>query len=271
MHPALEVSLVVPAAGVCWFAARRIGRLRYYRRLAASRDAIVTKHGSRLRLDGDTHGIARQFAQESLIRTRDVLTPVALAQLQGECKQNRARVERSYVPLHKKGGTLCYERVHLHAPACLALYHSPQLRTWISRVVGEPVYPTADHDQSSCSLLYYDEVGDHIHWHFDHNFYRGRHFTVLVSLMNRGPHGLSSGMLERKDRDGNVVQVDTRENTLVVFEGKQVRHRASPIDADETRIMLSMTFGTNPQIGWGWEMLRRVKDTAYFGPRVLWE
>jgi hypothetical protein len=138
--------------------------------------------------------------------------------------------------------------------------------------VGEDIYPTADHDQSSCSLLYYDEPGDHIHWHYDHNFYHGRHFTVLLSLVNQGPSGTASGTLERKcsASDTGVVAIDTCENSLVVFEGKRVRHRASPIGQDETRVMLSMTFGTNPRIGWGWELLRRVKDTAYFGPRVLW-
>jgi hypothetical protein len=220
----------------------------------------------------DPQQAAADFARDALARVGPVLAADSLAALAEECRANLSRAERSYIPTHKKGGTLSYERVHLFAPRSLAFYHSPELRAWVSQVVGQPVVPTADHDQSSCSILYYDQPGDHIHWHFDHNFYPGRHFTVLLSVVNRaGELGVSSGTLERRDADGQAVPVDTSENALVVFEGKRVRHRASPVEAGQTRIMLSMTFGTNPRIGWGWEMLRRVKDTAYFGPRALWE
>jgi hypothetical protein len=195
-----------------------------------------------------------------------------LAQLQREAADSRPWVERSYLPAHKKGGTLSYENVHLHAPHCLAVYHSPALRAWVSQVVGVAVQPTADHDQSSCSLLYYNEAGDHIHWHFDHNFYRGRHFTVLIALVNRNAAGgLSTGELQRKNAAGVVEPFATCANSIVVFEGKNVLHRASPVGEGDERIMLSMTFTTNPAISWVWEMVRRIKDTAYYGPRVLWQ
>jgi hypothetical protein len=189
----------------------------------------------------------------------------------------RKRAERSFVPGHKKGGTLSYAAIHEHAPACLALYHGEALRQWLGQVIGTPVYPTADHDQSSCSLLYYDEPGDHIGWHFDHNFYRGRHFTVLLSLVNQSlqpdcglAHGLSAGRLQRR-RNGSEETVPTPPNTLVLFEGARVRHRATAVDRDQERIMLSMTFSTEPRVAPWKEWIRRLKDTAYFGPRVLFD
>ena len=60
---------------------------------------------------------------------------------------------------------------------CLGLYHSPDLIEWVSAIVGFKVQPTPDRDQSSLSVLCYKDAGDHINWHYDHNFYRGRHFT----------------------------------------------------------------------------------------------
>jgi hypothetical protein len=84
--------------------------------------------------------------------------------------------ERSFVPTHKKGGTVAYETLIASAPAIVALYHCANFKDVISRVVGVPVHPTPINDQSSLSVLFYDKPGDHIGWHYDHNFYRGRHF-----------------------------------------------------------------------------------------------
>jgi hypothetical protein len=121
-------------------------------------------------------------------------------------------------------------------------------------------------------VLYYTEAGDHINWHFDHNFYKGRHFTVLLSLVNKSAGGkLSTSRLLWKDATGQVVPVDTAENTIVVFEGARVLHRVSPTDPGDVRVILSMTFCTDPRIGWFKETLRRFKDTAYYGVRALWD
>ena len=38
-------------------------------------------------------------------------------------------------------------------------------------------------------MIVYEKPGDHIGWHFDHNFYRGRHFTLLIPVVNQGRDG----------------------------------------------------------------------------------
>src|SRR5262249_48934131 len=103
-------------------------------------------------------------------------------QLQAEIDK-LGRTERSYVPTHKKGGTIAYETLCEAAPIVVALYLSPSFHALISGIVGVKVMPTPLHDQSSCSLLVYERPGDHIGWHFDHNFYRDRHFTVLLPIV----------------------------------------------------------------------------------------
>ena len=56
----------------------------------------------------------------------------------------------------------------------------------VATIAGvDTLVPTPLHDQSSCSVLVYEKPGDHIGWHYDHNFYKGRHFTVLIPIVNR--------------------------------------------------------------------------------------
>jgi hypothetical protein len=245
-------------------------RKALYASLAARRAELVDRFPPTIAPGNDPAVLQAGFEAERLQQVTDFLDPAELALLRGEVLRAHGLAERSFIPGHKKGGTLSYEALHGAAPRCLALYHSAALRRWLSTVVGTEVRPTADHDQSSCSVLYYDRPGDQIGWHIDHNFYRGRHFTVLLSLRNRGTDGsgLSAGRLQRR-RDGLIREVPTPGNALVVFEGARVLHRATAVVDGEQRIMLSMTFATDPRVDPWKEAARRIKDTAYFGPRAL--
>lgn len=247
-------------------------RTRLYRTLAEERQQVVRQYAALLPALPECNGLSESFRKFYLVRREDFLAPEALRRLRDECLANQGRAERTYLPVHKKGGTLSYEALHRHSPACLAFFHSEALRRWVSDVVGAEVRPCADHDQSACSILYYDQAGDHINWHFDHNFYKGRHFTVLLSLVNRSAQGgPSTSQLQTKDAAGAVTVVDTSENSIVVFEGARVLHRASPAEAGDVRVILSMTFSTDPRVPWLKEAMRRCKDTAYYGLRALWD
>jgi hypothetical protein len=262
---------LVVAFGV-WFWRHQVKRARLYRALAEERQQVVRQHAPLIPALPECNGLSESFRQHFITYRENFLTAEALEKLRAECLANQGRSERSYMPVHKKGGTLSYEALHRHAPACLSFFHSEALRRLVSDVVGAEVRPCADHDQSACSILYYDQAGDHINWHFDHNFYKGRHFTVLLSLVNRSAQGgPSSSELQTKDAAGNVSVVDTCENSIVVFEGARVLHRASPAAEGDLRVILSMTFTTDPRVPWLSEAMRRCKDTAYYGIRALWD
>jgi hypothetical protein len=207
---------------------------------------------------------------ERLATLPDFLPHTLFSRIQQDAERLVAP-ERSYIPTHKKGGTVAYETVIAHAPALVALYQSNAMREWVSKLVGEPVRPTPIHDQSSLSVLFYDKPGDHIGWHFDHNFYRGRHFTVLLPVLNTGSGegGLSHARLTAMVR-GTEVDIATPPNTLVVFEGARVRHKVAPIIEGERRMVVSMTYCADPREGLWQGLARRVKDTAFFGLRALW-
>jgi hypothetical protein len=179
--------------------------------------------------------------------------------------------ERSFVPAHKKGGTIAYDTLRDRAPGVVGFYRSEELRLGLSGLVGAELFRTPEGDNSSCSILVYERPGDHIGWHYDHNFYRGRHFTVLLPLVNRGAAGvgLSDARLYARVR-GRERLIPTPPNQLVIFEGARVRHRATPIAAGQRRVVLSMTFCADPRISPLKEAARRMKDTAFFGLRALW-
>lgn len=259
-------------AAICWVRHRR-RRDREYEALAASWKPSLETYPIELTADPDTVSTARMhFESMRLIRLADFVGSETLANLQREANDNFGRLERSFIPLQKKGETLSYESIQRHAPYCLSVYHSREVQELIGRIVGEPIRPTPLQDQSSLSLLCYRSPGDHIDWHYDHNFYVGRHFTVLLCLWNRGAEdGRSSCRFEYADLRHGVETAEMPENSLVVFEGARIRHRATPLGPNELRVILSMTYSTDPRTKWPREALRRIKDTAFFGVRALWD
>ena len=254
----------VATGGILYAKSRRA---RLYRELAGRVAQITRDH------EPDLAALASRslpgFA-DRLAVVPDFLPGPSFAALAAEAEL-LAAPERSFVPTHKQGGTVAYETLIAAAPAIVACYHSGALRDIVSRLVGTPIRPTPIYDQSSLSVLVYNKPGDHIGWHYDHNFYRGRHFTVLLAIHNAGQaaHGLSHAVLAAR-LPGRELAISTAANTLVVFEGAHVRHKVTPIRAGERRLVLSMTYCTDPRSYWwqGWS--RRLKDTAFFGLRALW-
>ena len=262
-----EMMIGAGAATVGGVAYTRRRRARLYRGLADRVASITSNHA--LDMGSAQRRPLPDFADRLAIMP-DFLPPHTFAALRAEAER-LANPERNYVPVHKKGGTVAYETLIDSAPEIVSFYHSAVLLGLVSRLVSVWVGPTPINDQSSLSLLFYNKPGDHIGWHYDHNFYRGRHFTLLLAIVNTGQasHGLSHAVLEARV-GGREIGISTAPNTLVVFEGALVQHQVTPIHEGERRIMLSMTYCTDPRAQWWQAASRRIKDTAFFGLRALW-
>jgi hypothetical protein len=262
-----ELMVGAGTAAAAGFAYARRRRAGLYRDLEASVACIVAAPAPDL---GDLAQREPPRFVDRFAVVPDMLPAPAFAALKAEAERLVAP-ERSFVPTHKKGGTVAYETLITSAPAIVSLYHCPHFRDFISRLVGVRVQPTPIKDQSSLSVLFYDKPGDHIGWHYDHNFYRGRHFTVLIMMINVGQASDGASHAELKARIGEQeIAVRARPNTVVVFEGAQVRHKVTPVHKSEQRLVLSMTYCADPRSWWWQGVSRRLKDTAYFGPRALW-
>jgi hypothetical protein len=240
---------------------------RRYRRLEALQQDALSTLAAQVRLTPPAD--VPDFGKRITV-VPDLLPAELFAQLRAAARGCQ-HTERSYLPGHKKGGTISYEELHRLAPEMVALYQSADLREFCSAVAGTEMVPTPLHDQSSCSLLVYDRPGDHIGWHYDHNFYRGRHFTALIALVNErhGTDQSSSAQLVTR-QGGQEVAVPMPPGTFVLFEGARVRHKVTPLGENETRITLSMTFCTDPAAPLLKAIARRFKDIAFFGVRALW-
>lgn len=253
------------------FAYAKSRRAKLYRELGSSVSRIAATP-----LSFAAPGSSAASFADRLIFVPDFLPDAAFETIRSEAErlvgpERLEGPERSFVPAHKKGGTVAYETLIAAAPAIIAFYHSPDLQGFVSKLVGETVRPTPISDQSSLSLLFYDRPGDHIGWHYDHNFYRGRHFTLLLALDNRGGAEKGLSHAELKARIGGEEKViATPPNMLVVFEGARVSHKVTPILEGERRLMLSMTYCIDPRAYWWQGVSRRIKDTAFYGIRALW-
>lgn len=264
-----DILLIPVVAGALAFTGLKLRKQRQYRQLQACQHDLVVRYGAALKLPDPLPAALPDFQQRIAVVPEPVPAP-AFERLREAALRHR-QIERSYFPVHKQGGTVAYEDLHRLAPEIVAFYQSDDLRRLCSAVIGEPVVPTPIHDQSSCSLLFYDRPRDHIGWHYDYNFYHGRHFTVLLPLVNRHlqEDRPSSAQLVIR-QDGREVTIPTPPNTLIVFEGARVFHQVTRLAENELRIVLSMTFCTRPQTSLLKGALRRFKDVAYFGVRALW-
>jgi hypothetical protein len=262
----LLLSVLVGLACASFLVLRR-RKQQHYRRLEARQQSLLPSLVAKMPFT--PRECPPSFA-ERIVALPDFL-PAPLFEKLREAALRAKKTERSYLPGHKKGGTISYAELHELAPEIVAHFQSPALIAYCSSLVGEKLTPTPLHDQSACSLLFYEKPGDHIGWHYDHNFYRGRHFTVLLPLVNerRGTGRVSSAqlMIQKPGRD---EVVPTQPNTLVVFEGAVVRHKVTPLGDGETRIILSMTYCTDPTAPLAKAVARRIKDVAFFGIRALW-
>jgi hypothetical protein len=249
------------------FAYARGRRAKLYRELA---DRIAKIAGAQALDLGPVRARDVPGFAERLAIVPDFLPRRSFETLKSEAERLVAP-ERSFVPTHKKGGTVAYETLIASAPSIVAIYHSQELLDFVSRLVGARIRPTPINDQSSLSVLLYDKPGDHIGWHYDHNFYRGRHFTLLIAIDNEGraEGGLSHAVLMARIK-GEEARIGTAPNTAVIFEGALVNHKVTPILERERRLMLSMTYCTDQRAYWWQGASRRLKDTAFYGVRALW-
>jgi hypothetical protein len=261
----LAISAVILVLLLAFLYAKAQRQKLYAQLMRRSAEIRQTQPAPEIRLPAEIPDFSRLLAAMP-----DILGRSSFQSVRAEAER-LAETERSYIPTHKKGGTIAYETLITSSPAIVALYHSPVMSELVSRITGERVAPTPVNDQSSLSVLFYEKPGDHIGWHYDHDFYRGRHFTVLLPLINRGSgqDGLSHACYVAKFGKEEVT-VPTPPNALVVFEGARVLHKATPLAADERRVVISMTYCADSSSTWMQGTARRIKDTAFFGVRALW-
>ena len=184
----------------------------------------------------------------------------------------RSDVHRNYIPKHKKGGSISYYALIEKAPAFLTLYRSPAFIEFLSRLVNARLMPCPDNDPHACALYFYTEPGDHMGFHYDKSYYKGARYTVLMGLVQRSEHCRLVCQLYKDDpkRQIREVRLETKPGSMVIFNGNRLWHAITPLGEGEERIVLTMEYVTNPDMGPFKRFVSNMKDAiAYFGISAL--
>ena len=187
----------------------------------------------------------------------------------------RKNIFRNYVPGHKQGGSVSYYAIwnELHeSSAIVSLYRSPALRQFLSQIVKEELLLCPDNDPHSCALYYYTQPGDHIGYHYDKSYYKGKRYTVLMGLIERSEQCRLVAHLGKPGAMGEVSEqaVPLDPGSLVIFNGDKLWHAVTPLGPREERIVLTMQYVTNQEMGPFHRAFSNLKDAfAYFGPATL--
>lgn len=213
------------------------------------------------------------FNQDELLYLHDFAPPSLMEALVQEMKQLEPLVNRNYVPGFKKGGSVDYYKVQEHAPTLSALYHHPMMCEFVEKITGEKVSICPQDDPHSCALYYYSEAGDRIGYHYDTSHYKGKRYTLLLSLYDDSTARLKCEMFRKnKTRPVQKLDLQTHPGTLVLFNGDNIYHAVSEISEGQKRVMVTMEFVTSTEMGWVGRMISNVKDAyAYFGFRSLFQ
>lgn len=128
-------------------------------------------------------------------------------------------------------------------PGILELFYSDDLIKSLSSAVNKPAQRVSLSDPNACSLLIYTNKGDHIDWHYDYSNYYGDRFVVLLTIVNENSskNGLSENIFNYKYKD-KTHGLQMKENSVVIFKGSDIHHKATSIGDNERRIILSMVF-----------------------------
>lgn len=221
-------------------------------------------------LDADA-AVQSYWAQDELLVLDRMLGAALVDAMVAESRALRPKINRNYVPGQKKGGSVSWFDVSKSAPSTASLYRSPAFRAFLERLTREKLLLCPPGDPHACALYYYTEPGDHIGYHFDTSFYKGKRYTILVGLVERSSSRLVC-QLHKNDpaRETQELRVETTPGTVVIFNGDKLWHCVTPLGPSEERVVLTMQYVTDPRMGPLQRVVSDVKDAvAYFGVRSL--
>ena len=189
----------------------------------------------------------------------------------GEVAGVRPKINRNFIPKHKKGGSVSYYLLKEAAPAILAFYQHQGWIDLLSRIAGIPLLLCPDEDPHACALYFYTEPGDHIGYHYDTSYYKGSRYTVLIGLRDQSSSQLLCRLhTKESDREVQELSLATEPGTFIFFNGDKLHHAVSPLGEGEERIVLTLQYVTDPAMSFAHRWFSNMKDAVgYFGWSAL--
>jgi hypothetical protein len=220
----------------------------------------------------DTTPLRRIFVEQGdFLHLENFLPPEVTAELVAAVSAVGGVVNRNYLPGHKQGGSVSRHTIDELAPFIAELYRSAALVNWLEELSGERLLPSPAEDPHAYALYFYTRAGDHIGWHYDTSYYRGRRFTLLLGVIDDSSCRMDYELHTREPGITTVAgSVRYSPGGLVFFDGDKLRHRITPLARGETRVSLTFEYVTDPSMHSWWRLISNIKDAvAYFGLRQV--
>ena len=215
---------------------------------------------------------SRQYWEQGEFLALEKLLPTSLIdELMQEVDTVRPKINRNFIPKHKKGGSVSSYVLQGSAPSVLTLYKNNDWISILSQVARVPLLLCPDEDPHACALYFYTEPGDHIGYHYDTSYYKGARYTVLMGLRDHSSSRLVC-RLHTKDAGKQVKELSlaTEPGTCIFFNGDKLHHAVTPSAEGEERIVLTMQYVTDPAMGFAHRWFSNMKDAVgYFGWSAL--
>jgi hypothetical protein len=213
------------------------------------------------------------WSQDECVFIPEFFPADSLAALLEDVERLTPEVHRNYVPRHKKGGSVSHFAIAKQGLTLFEFYRSAEFRAFVSRLVNADLKLCPDDDPHACALYFYTEPGDHMGFHYDTSYYKGARYTVLVGLIQQSSSRLLCRLQTRQPgREPQDLALATTPGSMVIFNGDRVYHGVSPSQAGERRVVFTMEYVTNPEMGRAKRIFSNLKDAfAYFGVKSLWQ
>jgi hypothetical protein len=234
---------------------------------------IAASHALAARLRHiDANALRREFGQQgAFVYLEDFLPADTTARLVAAVSAVEGAVNRNYLPGHKQGGSVSRHTIDELAPEVAELYRSPALLAWLEQLTGERLQVSPAADPHAYALYFYTREGDHIGWHYDTSYYRGKRYTLLLGVIDESSCRLDYELHTREPGVATVPgSVRYPPGALVFFDGNKLRHRVTPLKVGERRVSLTFEYVTDPSMHAWWRLISNLKDAvAYFGLRQV--
>jgi phosphatidylglycerophosphate synthase len=240
----------------------------------AARDVVALDDGAlaaHLR-QFDSKPLRRQFVEQgAFLYLEKFLPPEITAELVRAVSALGGSVNRNYLPGHKQGGSVSRHAIDAMAPFIAGLYRSAALMSWLGDLTDERLQVSPADDPHAYALYFYTRSGDHIGWHYDTSYYRGRRFTLLLGVIDHSSSRLDYQLHTRVPGVATVAgSLRYPPGGLVFFDGDKLRHRVTPLGEGEMRVSLTFEYVTDPRMHAWWRLISNLKDAvAYFGLRQV--
>ncbi|MFJ4651735.1 hypothetical protein ACIP5Y_10740 [Nocardia sp. NPDC088792] len=200
----------------------------------------------------------REFAASGVLVLREFLREEALAEIAANCLANGAidGVRLPDIDLAEQRGRagepppvieclLAGDRIPASSPL-KRLYLWEPLLDFVSRVVGEPAYRSAD--SLGALTVHIQEHGEGQDWHFDLPDYM---LDVHIAAPEQGGvleyHSLPRAVLQRSGAQRQRIGLlPTAPGTFLLHAGRLSRHRVTPVRGRSPRITAAMAFHGKP-------------------------